>query len=283
MEIKKLNFFILQIIFVGSLLTLTSYYFFELKYINYYNIVLELTIALGAVFLLYSIQAYKKFIFYKALNLGFFILFVSFFVDAIDQIFIHGIFYTVFMEKISLIIAAIFIYIGSKQWMTNYKNISLTDELTQIPNRKHTRELINQEITSCINDSSVFCLMIIDIDFFKRKNDEFGHYFGDLALFHFAQFLINKKPQDSILGRWGGEEFVLALKNTTKQQALVIAEKMRKKITNNTFLIEGQEIQLTASFGVSEFSYPEYDFKKLFVKADKALYKAKNSGRNKVM
>ena len=91
---------------------------------------LELLLSLFILFPLFAIQKYKNNKFYFSLNIGFYLLFLSYFVDAIAQIFIHSIFFTVLMEKVTLVSAAIFIFIGSKQWMQRFEEISLTDDLT---------------------------------------------------------------------------------------------------------------------------------------------------------
>ncbi len=264
-------------------LVAVSYYLFNrFDNINYYNLILEFIISCVALYLLYSIQPFKKMAFYKPLALGYYLLFVSYFVDSIDQIFIHSIGYTVVMEKITLIASFVFIYFGTKTWMQNYQEMALTDDLTQLPNRKLIRQIMNNLIKSCKKKPSVFSLVIIDIDFFKKINDIHGHYFGDKILGEFAHLINTSLSQNEIMGRWGGEEFVLIKKNTDKKTALVELEELRKKIEKHPFIIDNQTIQLTASFGVSEYKCNQQDFKGLFTEADKAMYNAKNSGRNRI-
>ncbi len=260
-----------------------SYYFFpQFEDINYYNLILEFIISCVALYLLYSIQPFKKMTFYEPLALGYYLLFVSYFVDSIDQIFIHSIGYTVVMEKITLIASFVFIYFGTKEWMLNYQKMALTDDLTQLPNRKLIRQIMNDLIQSCKDKSTVFSLVIIDIDFFKKINDIHGHYLGDKVLGEFAHLINSSLKENEIMGRWGGEEFVLIKKNTVKKTALIELEELRKKIEQHPFIIENQTIHLTASFGVSEYKCNQQDFKSLFTEADKAMYNAKNSGRNRI-
>ncbi len=260
-----------------------SYTFFpQFETINFYNLVLEFIISCIAIYLLYSIQPFKKLSFYRALALGYYLLFLSYFVDAIDQIFVHSVIYTVFMEKLTLIASFIFIFIGSKQWMENYQQIALTDDLTQLPNRKLTKQIIYKLIKVCKKKPSVFSLVIIDIDYFKQINDNYGHYYGDTILSQFAHLINSSLKHNEIMGRWGGEEFVLIKKNTDKKTALKELEPLRKKIEKHQFMFDDQTIQLTASFGVSEYKCNQQDFKGLFMEADKAMYNAKNSGRNRI-
>jgi len=275
--------FILAIISIQLILVLSSYLLFDLfTAINYYNLVLEFAISLGAVFLLYSIQAYKKFIFYKTLSIGYFLIFVSFFVDSIDQIFIHSIFYTVLMEKLTLIIGSAFVFIGSKKWMENYEKISLTDDLTKIPNRKLIRQIISKEIDKHAKQSLPMCLAVIDIDYFKNINDEYGHNAGDKVLKSFAKLLCELTQNNDNIGRWGGEEFLVLLKNQEIKRAQKSMDELRQKISSHEFIIKSHKVKLTISVGISQLASGD-DFEKLFIRADKSLFSAKHDGRNKVV
>lgn len=230
---------------------------------------------------MYAIQLYKKFNFYKTLNFGYFLLFVSYFIDSIDQIFIHSILYTVVMEKSTLLLAAIFIYIGSKQWMENFKAISLTDDLTDIPNRKLCRESITREIIIGQKYETSLCLAVIDIDHFKSINDKYGHNVGDKVLQAFAQKLTHLiRDQDSV-GRWGGEEFIVLLKGIDLEGAIKAMSRLKVNVSGHKFIFDEIEVNITTSIGISQMTQ-EDDFESLFVKADKVLFEAKNSGRNKV-
>jgi diguanylate cyclase (GGDEF)-like protein len=251
--------------------------------INFFNLTLELTLSILSLYPLFILQKFTQLGFYKILTLGFFLLSMSYFVDAIDQIFIHTIFYTVVMEKITLFIAVILIFIGSKRWMADFEELSLTDDLTKLPNRKLINQLVNKEITFCNKNSSIFCLAIIDIDYFKNINDQYGHNIGDSVLTLFANLLSELKDPLDIVGRWGGEEFVIIVKNVSKEEALIKLNRVRVKISHHLFEVDQKQMYLTASFGICQYNYPQYNFKKLFIDADKALYLAKDSGRNKVM
>ena len=266
------------VVFIG----ISFAFFSRFETINYYNFVLEFIISCIALVLLYSVQIYKNLAFYKTLAGGFYLLFVSYFVDSIDQIFHHSILYTVIMEKLTLITSFVLIYIGSKQWVKNYQKIALTDDLTQLPNRKLTKQLINKIIESSKNNSEVFSLIIIDIDFFKKINDKHGHLNGDCILKQFSKLINSSLETNETMGRWGGEEFILIKKNTDKKTTIKELDVLRKTIANHIFIIDSTEVQLTASFGVSEFKNDEDSFKSLFVAADKAMYNAKNSGRNRI-
>ncbi len=250
--------------------------------INFFNMILELLLALFILIPLFAIQKYKKNKFYWSLNIGFYLLFLSYFVDAIDQIFIHSVLYTVIFEKSTLVVAAILIFVGSKRWMKSFERLSLTDDLTQIPNRRLISRIINQEISKCIKEECYFSIAIIDIDYFKIINDEYGHNVGDKILKAFAKFLKKSINKDDKIGRWGGEEFIVLMKNTQIDQAKTIMENIRKKVPQQSFYQGSDCKSFTVSIGLSQWHTDSDDFESLFIKADKALYRAKRSGRNRV-
>jgi diguanylate cyclase (GGDEF)-like protein len=250
--------------------------------INYFNFILEILLSFFSLYPLIAIQRYRKLIFYRALNIGFYLLFISLFVDGIDQIFIHSIPYTVVAEKVTLFIASILIFIGGRQWMENFQQISLTDELTNLPNRKRINNLVNQQIMQSRKNKGTFFLVMVDIDFFKEINDKHGHIFGDSILKKFADLMLELKMPEDFVGRWGGEEFLILIKAIDKSKVVNNLNKLREKILAHPFIVEDKKIFLTASFGVSQFNYPYDDYHKLLVEADKALYLAKRIGRNRV-
>jgi diguanylate cyclase (GGDEF)-like protein len=266
---------------IGLLVLIDFVWFIPVGSINYSNLILEFTLSMFALVPFFSIQKYKGSQFYWSLNFGFYLLFTSYFVDALDQLFLHTILYTVILEKISLIIAAIFIFTGSKQWMKSYETIALTDDLTEVANRRLIRQLITHEMTVSRNNVSTFSLAIIDIDLFKDINDKHGHYMGDKVLSLFAQLIKSYLSEKNEIGRWGGEEFLVLLVDKDLEQAKKSMDTLRNKIAQHTFPGEGKEIKLTVSMGVSQMQQDD-DFETLFIRTDKLLFKAKQNGRNKI-
>ena len=121
--------------------------------------------------------------------------------------------------------------------------------------------------------------MILDIDYFKETNDKYGHQVGDEILIQICNIISNNIRESDIFGRWGGEEFILLLPQTNLDNAYIVAENLRNKIENHSFEKVGQK---TISIGISQFDNIE-DTKQFIKRADDAMYKAKNSGRNKVL
>lgn len=156
--------------------------------------------------------------------------------------------------------------------------LSQTDKLTNIHNRLYLDKILLQSASQGKRYKSTFSLVMIDIDFFKPVNDKFGHLAGDKLLKQFA-FLIGDNIRSSdVAGRWGGEEFLIICPETNLQEALILAEKLREAVYKAIFLNIGKK---TASFGVSEYrSYESVEA--CLMRADKALYQAKEAGRNQV-
>lgn len=163
----------------------------------------------------------------------------------------------------------------------NEKLIQLAskDTLTNIYNRRMIDEYISQETTKSKRHKSDFSLMILDIDYFKETNDKYGHQVGDEILIQICNIISNNIRESDIFGRWGGEEFILLLPQTNLDNAYIVAENLRNKIENHSFEKVGQK---TISIGISQFDNIE-DTKQFIKRADDAMYKAKNSGRNKVL
>jgi len=153
------------------------------------------------------------------------------------------------------------------------------DTLTRIPNRLAYDEWIEQEHDRFVKYDTPFVLMVWDVDLFKRVNDEFGHQAGDKVLRIVAQMLAENIRDADFVARYGGEEFVVVLPGTTQDAAMKVANKIRLAIEACAFHFRDKPVKVTASAGITEIRDNE-TVKMLFDRADKALYKAKESGRN---
>jgi len=151
--------------------------------------------------------------------------------------------------------------------------IASTDLLTGLSNRRKLEELYKQS-----KKAASRILMLIDLDHFKVVNDNYGHPVGDRVLKEFASLLKTTIREADTCYRWGGEEFVVILNNTNKNEAIQIGERLRVFVENNNFKIEHP---LTVSIGLAEEPVDE-TLLELFNEADKALYYAKKKGRNRI-
>lgn len=163
------------------------------------------------------------------------------------------------------------------------KNIALkllatTDSLTSLANRSSIDQRIIDELNRALRFKHPFSLILLDIDFFKAVNDAYGHVTGDKVLIEFASILQSNVREIDTVGRWGGEEFLIVCPETDSIGAAKLAESLRQKIDDHEFdTIKNK----TASFGVSMYQNGDSE-KVLLSRADQALYKAKDKGRNRV-
>ncbi len=165
-----------------------------------------------------------------------------------------------------------------KELEEEIRKLSITDKLTQIYNRLKLDEILEREFLLSSRSKSSFSLIMVDIDHFKLVNDTFGHVVGDSVLLEFAQILKNNIRNTDVVGRWGGEEFLIILPQTYEDGGVLLAEKLRAIVENYNFSNAGK---ITSSFGVASFKN-DISVASLVSRADDALYKAKDSGRNKV-
>jgi len=156
--------------------------------------------------------------------------------------------------------------------------LSTTDQLTSLANRRKLEECLEHKLKEA-NRGLQFSIIMLDIDRFKTINDTYGHEVGDRVLVQLSQTMHQEMRGSDIVGRWGGEEFLLILPETPLQGALVLAEELREKIATLTF--ETYPHTVTISLGVATYRAQDTS-NTLLHRADTALYKAKNSGRNKV-
>lgn len=166
--------------------------------------------------------------------------------------------------------------------ITNEKLLAelyITDPLTKLYNRAHFDESINFIAKHQRRADVDFVLALADIDYFKSINDTYGHQVGDEALMGVAKTIKNSLRENDLIARWGGEEFVIMLKNITLDQAATIIEKVRANIEQSIIC---DDIKVTASFGLTKYKEGE-ETKEIFKRVDDALYEAKRAGRNRVV
>ncbi|MFH0781061.1 MAG: GGDEF domain-containing protein [Pseudomonadota bacterium] len=165
-------------------------------------------------------------------------------------------------------------------------NLANIDGLTGINNHRFFQNALEQEISRSLRNGSSISLLFIDIDFFKKFNDTYGHQVGDFVLAQFARTIKENIRQYDVLARYGGEEFVVVLPETNTADALAVAEKLRVAIESTIFSDTREEYHVTASFGhaCSKPAVEDNFSKNNFIsQADQALYEAKEKGRNRVV
>ena len=157
--------------------------------------------------------------------------------------------------------------------------LSLKDPLTGLLNRRGMDYTLSVSIGSAERLNKNMSAIAIDLDFFKKVNDEFGHYGGDLVLRKFSQILVTQSRPSDVCCRLGGEEFIIILTETRGNEAKVYAERIRLAVEKMRIPFNGKNITLTASFGIAN-QQGNINLDKLLKDADEALYVSKNNGRN---
>lgn len=184
---------------------------------------------------------------------------------------------------ICLVVTAIVLTLVSvvlRRYQTRIAALATTDQLTELLNRRGFDLLANQAIQEARRNPSPLCALLLDLDNFKDLNDNHGHLAGDEVLRGFANKLRDNLRQSDIICRWGGEEFILLLKDTSPEQARLLAEKVRQQTEHSNFSYKGASLQVTTSIGLAEL-HPDDSLSELLARADRALYRAKQSGRNR--
>ncbi len=161
------------------------------------------------------------------------------------------------------------------------KHLSETDALTKLNNRRCFENCFDKEFARAKRYGNKLSIGIIDVDFFKKINDTYGHLCGDYILQEVAYNIVNNFRQTDFVFRYGGEEFTVILTETSAESAQIPFERLRKTIEEQVFRYDNKDIKVTISAGISSNTELQ-DAWDMLDEADKALYKAKNNGRNRV-
>jgi two-component system cell cycle response regulator len=163
------------------------------------------------------------------------------------------------------------------------QELALTDPLTGLPNRRAIEDWATRQLSGAARYGFSFWIALADLDHFKAVNDTYGHNAGDTVLKVFSQILKSKSRSSDICGRIGGEEFLFVLTHATKENAKYVIECVRAHLEATKFNFNGNNLTVTASFGLAGFEGTAApDFNRLVAQADLALYSAKRRGRNRI-
>lgn len=163
------------------------------------------------------------------------------------------------------------------------EELALTDPLTGLPNRRAIESWAARQLSGAARHGFPFWVVVIDLDHFKGINDAYGHDAGDAVLKKFGEILKANTRRSDICGRIGGEEFLQVLTHADESDVRLVVERIRQRFASEKFLLKGNEVRVTASFGVAGFwGKVAPEFAQLVSQADSALYRAKHLGRNRV-
>jgi diguanylate cyclase (GGDEF)-like protein len=190
---------------------------------------------------------------------------------------------------------------GEDYWVFKKGDYYIIDKLKCLDEKieKFEKEAIYDGLTGCYNKREIveflkkllhnylrykkepFSVLMLDIDFFKKINDTYGHLAGDMALKEMAHIILNLIRKSDLCGRFGGEEFLIILPNTKIAGALKLANRIKDTIENHSFKFKNQDIKFTVSIGITAVGLND-DYNSLISRVDEALYEAKNKGRNRI-
>ncbi len=166
---------------------------------------------------------------------------------------------------------------------THLKHMAITDELTGLRNRRYIVERLDEEFQRARRTGDFLGLIMLDIDHFKQINDVHGHLFGDLVLRVIASRIKASLRKHDIVGRVGGEEFLVICPESTLEETVIVAERIRKNINSEPIGDGIRDVEMALSAGVTALHATDLSSERLFSRADSALYKAKEEGRNRVV
>ncbi|MCW3171551.1 sensor domain-containing diguanylate cyclase [Shewanella subflava] len=180
---------------------------------------------------------------------------------------------------VSMFVIILWLLVKLFDMLCNTKKLAAMDGLSKLYNRMSLERLSNEAIDIAMRNDQPISVIMIDIDFFKQLNDEHGHYAGDQGIINVASVIKRNVRKVDIVGRYGGEEFVITVPDTHLETASILAERIRTEIEQSKFY---GDAKVTVSIGVAESqAFALYSFQDLCKKADLALYQAKENGRNK--
>lgn len=197
---------------------------------------------------------------------------------------IRGIRHTLLINLIVLALITTTVLLITRATIGSYQRdleeMASIDKLTGMYNRTAFDVILEEMIKNANRYNGIFSILLFDLDKFKEINDTYGHLTGDRVLAQFSELLKRSVREADAICRWGGEEFIVLLNGCNSKEAVELAEKLRDKIESAGYIHDGNRIPLTASIGVAQYQ-PGEDSQKLISRADKALYRAKENGRNR--
>ncbi len=226
---------------------------------------------------------------FSTIRLGFLLIFTSLVSDTFDEVVEISYLVVILLEDVLEVIGFFILLVGVNDWLKTLKSqkkslelLAHTDSLTGAYIRRYFLDMVKLARQENKQPKG-FAILLFDIDHFKKINDNYGHNAGDQALIEFTSLLKQLTREDDIFARWGGEEFILFLKNTQLNDALVRANKIKDKIEQLVVHYQQQQFSYTASIGVVHCCDTTTSIDSLISQADKQLYLAKENGRNLVM
>jgi diguanylate cyclase (GGDEF)-like protein len=185
-------------------------------------------------------------------------------------------------DLIEMIVDPLAVAIRTVDHFEEAERLTITDDLTKLYNYRYLKKYLEANVNRCLRYKKKVSLLFIDIDGFKQINDTFGHLVGSQALAEVGQVFKQMVREADIVGRYGGDEFIIILPETPLNGAMIIAERIRKKVEEYEFVAQNQRIRLTVSLGVANCPKHTLTAEGLIKKADDAMYRAKELSKNSI-
>ncbi len=245
-------------------------------------------IMLMSLFIVQKIIDVKEVYYY--LLAGFSFVYVSLFTGTMEHMYVYPVVEVNVLEELFRLVGIGFVVVAIIKWIKHDEEIKVKllelasiDDLTGIMNRRVFDIEFKRDFANAKRYNKALSLVTIDIDNFKAINDKHGHFFGDLVLKLFAKEVTSLLREGDIFSRWGGDEFCVILPETSGVNAMKVAEKIRFAVKNIHIKTDKSPIYFTVSLGVTEFHVEDKDAMIMIDRADKALYDAKDAGRDKTV
>ena len=226
---------------------------------------------------------------YSSFMAGLLLLFIAFLTDALDEVFKQPPQLTAVLEDASELLGLVLLIIGVNRWIkqdderhATLQKFAAYDALTGLFMRRPYQEKAQSEFDRYQRSKSQFAILMVDIDYFKLINDQYGHAAGDLVLKRLAGELQHSIRKTDMVARWGGEEFIFLLLDVDEGMCFQLAENLRKKVESLSTSIDDKSIQFTVSIGATLSRTEDMSCDHIIDRADKLLYRAKRKGRNRV-
>lgn len=277
------------LIIASAYAALQHIYFPHVTEIDFFSVIAEGAIAIIILILLFNLRSLKE---NKQIHflmfLGFTILFIGIWTDMLDELFEQPKLMTSVLEDLCVVSGFMLVVVGINKWMqlsqqqsNKLLQLATTDSLTGLFVRRYFNEKANTEFTKCRRYKGVFSLLMIDIDNFKLINDKYGHSCGDTILSAFSKKLKESLRETEIVARWGGEEFIVLVLESSSEICADLSEKLVKLPQNTKVLVGDEIISFTVSIGGATLKDEDDSVENLINRADQLLYKAKQEGRNR--
>ena len=225
---------------------------------------------------------------YYYLMAGFTFVYVSLFMSTMEKVYAYPVSEVTTLEDLFRLVGFGFVIVAIIKWIKYNEDVkkklvelASIDDLTGIMNRRVFDIELKREFANAKRYSKALSLITIDLDDFKGINDKYGHFFGDLVLKMFTKEVASHLREGDIFSRWGGDEFIVLLPETGREDARKVAEKIRFAVKNIHIKTDHTHIYFTVSLGVSSYEREDRDAILIMERADKALYAAKKAGRDK--